>query len=414
MTCEIAVMNKFGIALAADSAVTVGEGQKIYHHAQKLFQLHRAIPVGIMIYGSAEIMAMPWEIVVRSYGQHIGERKLGTIEAYAQDFLRFTEASDALFPASLQREWYRNTVGCYWSDEILRPLTARLKKCSTKTRHETTAILTQILKRDHAIWRKYPAIEDRWATHGDRVIAEYGPELDEIEKELFGPHALSQELRHGLHTTARYMYSQRWFHPRDRSWIVFAGMGETESFPVLQAYQVGSIAANRLRSVKIDEARITREESAIVVPLAQSEMIDMFYRGIDPELDQKLNHIVTRSVSNAMSGKTDKLKPAQVRKIQNAFRKALEDEIDDKYKRPLMAAVDALPRHDLAKIAEVLVSLTAFRKRMSIEQRETVGGSIDVAILSKGEGFVWVKRNDPFRRTTVPDAASVVETIQAH
>ena len=39
MTCEIAVMNKFGIALAADSAVTVGEGQKIYHHAQKLFQL---------------------------------------------------------------------------------------------------------------------------------------------------------------------------------------------------------------------------------------------------------------------------------------------------------------------------------------------------------------------------------------
>ena len=48
MTCEVAVMNKRGIALAADGAVTLGNGKKIYHTAEKLFSLSPSIPVAIM------------------------------------------------------------------------------------------------------------------------------------------------------------------------------------------------------------------------------------------------------------------------------------------------------------------------------------------------------------------------------
>ncbi len=62
-----------------------------------------------------------------------------------------------------------------------------------------------------------------------------------------------------------------------------------------------------------------------------------------------------------------------------------------------MAALDALPRSDLATMAESLISLTALRARMSAGEMETVGGPIDVAVLSKGEGFVWVKRKDPIK-----------------
>jgi hypothetical protein len=32
---------------------------------------------------------------------------------------------------------------------------------------------------------------------------------------------------------------------------------------------------------------------------------------------------------------------------------------------------------------------------MSVLQKEYVGGPIDIAVLSKGEGFVWAKRKDP-------------------
>jgi ATP-dependent protease HslVU (ClpYQ) peptidase subunit len=46
MTCEVVVTNRRGIALAADSAVTVGEDEKIYHTAEKLFPLAQSTPVG--------------------------------------------------------------------------------------------------------------------------------------------------------------------------------------------------------------------------------------------------------------------------------------------------------------------------------------------------------------------------------
>jgi hypothetical protein len=58
MTAEIAVINKSAIALAADSAVTISDGNgntKIYNGAEKLFALTKYHPVGIMIYGTGTL-----------------------------------------------------------------------------------------------------------------------------------------------------------------------------------------------------------------------------------------------------------------------------------------------------------------------------------------------------------------------
>lgn len=39
MTAQVAVLNTIGVALAADSAVTLGAASKVYTSADKLFQL---------------------------------------------------------------------------------------------------------------------------------------------------------------------------------------------------------------------------------------------------------------------------------------------------------------------------------------------------------------------------------------
>jgi len=46
-------------------------------------------------------------------------------------------------------------------------------------------------------------------------------------------------------------------------------------------------------------------------------------------------------------------------------------------------------------MAESLVSLTKFKRRISREQ-ETVGGPVDVAVITKGDGFIWMKRKHYF------------------
>ena len=75
----------------------------------------------------------------------------------------------------------------------------------------------------------------------------------------------------------------------------------------------------------------------------------------------------------------------------------MREEILQGYDQPFMGAVSALPRQDLAKMAEALVNLTAFLMRMTADQDETVAEPIDVALLSKGDGFIWIKHKDLVR-----------------
>lgn len=60
-----------------------------------------------------------------------------------------------------------------------------------------------------------------------------------------------------------------------------------------------------------------------------------------------------------------------------------------------------LPKDELAAMAEALVNLTSFKRKVSMET-ETVGGPIDVAVISKGDGFIWIKRKHYFKSELNP------------
>jgi len=392
MTCEIAVMNKRGVALAADSAVTVGDGEKIYHHAEKLFSLRSGAPVGILIYGSAEIMAMPWELVIHAYAQALGERRFDRIEQYADEFFRSIESSTSLFPPELQRDWFGSLVASYWKEQFAVPLAHRMKTDAKESSGAANAVLLELLAKDSNEWESCPEGGEPGAGFAEKFLAEQHDLLSAVEHDLFGVHASSADAKRRLRDIVRAMLSRKWIHPLDQSGIVFAGMGEAEPFPVLLDFAVGSLIGGRLRRFLRNEARVTREDSAIVAPFAQDDMVQTFYRGLLPDLDERLDHIVGHAVAREFAKHDEVLSEEQIGKLKRAFRKALESEIDGYYQRPLIQAVDALPRRDLARIAEALVSLTALRRRMSLGEKETVGGAIDVAILSRAEGFQWVKR----------------------
>ena len=65
-------------------------------------------------------------------------------------------------------------------------------------------------------------------------------------------------------------------------------------------------------------------------------------------------------------------------------------------------------------VARSLVNLNSFKKRMSMSL-ETVGGAVDVAVISKGDGFIWIDRkhyfdpalNPHFVHNRFPNATSV-------
>ena len=108
----------------------------------------------------------------------------------------------------------------------------------------------------------------------------------------------------------------------------------------------------------------------------------------------------------------EKEHPSYARNLQKQVSHGLEEMIrrlfDDwdatrkaEYWMPILANVAVLPKDELAAMAESLVNLTKFKRRASLQQ-ETVGGPIDVAVITKGDGFVWVKRKHYFRAELNP------------
>ncbi len=396
MTCEVAVMNKRGVALASDSAVTLGNGKKIYHTAEKLFSLSPSIPVAIMTFGAADMMNVPWETVVKIYAQKLGNRTFDTLDQYAKDFLSFIEGATSLFPPEDQKSHVKGVVGAAWSELYRDKLSEKLGEKSKVPENDKLTSLTEIIHNDHELWMKYEDIEGLGPDYGARVVKTYGDVLDQVEKQVFAGMKLPRTLKSDLRKTVSLMYGKEWFHPSDESGVVIAGMGESEPFPALFQYRVGTVAAGKLRRAKVDEARVGPAD-AVVVPFAQRETIDMIIGGIHPRLRSKLIDDINRWMPNG--GKNGKTKnPERMEKRKKEFADYMRDEIQQRYDRPFMDAVSALPRQDLAKMAEALINLTAFLMRMTVDQEETVAEPIDVALLSKGEGFIWVRHKELARR----------------
>jgi len=59
--------------------------------------------------------------------------------------------------------------------------------------------------------------------------------------------------------------------------------------------------------------------------------------------------------------------------------------------RPLFASIASLNVEELAELAETLVLLESLKEKVT-SRTQSVGGPIDVAVITKSEGLVWIKR----------------------
>ena len=89
MSAGICIMNRNAIAMAADSAVTVGDHAAIHNSANKLFSLSRVAPVGVIVYANAALMTVPIEIIVKQYKKQLADRVFPKLNDYVNDFLDY-------------------------------------------------------------------------------------------------------------------------------------------------------------------------------------------------------------------------------------------------------------------------------------------------------------------------------------
>lgn len=411
MTAEVVTMNKGAAAMAADSAITI-IGQKVYNSGSKLFPLSKAHPVGIMFYGNAAPMGVPWETIIAEYREHVASTHFDSIQAYGTHFLKFLAESKILFPPELQKRYLLETARWKCNDLLAMvnaKVTSELATNGQLTDDQIEQIVIEVVLGELNSLESAPFLEGCNNDSVKEVLELHKGELEGIVRDVFQNLPLAESVRHALLSLGPKLGLKEWIFNARKSGVVICGFGGKEIYPSVFSVELESIYDGKVKCFKSEMASVSDTLGAYIRPFAQSDVAMTFLRGIDPNL----SNIVGEYLKNIF-GRYSEVLPqrialdpklsAELKRViddigAESF-KAIEDEINgviqNKFINPVLGAVQVLPKDELASMAETLVSLTSFRRRMSFDV-ESVGGPIDVAVISKKDGFIWIKRKHYFK-----------------
>lgn len=387
MTAEVGILTQRGLALAADSAVTFnlpnGERNTL-NDANKLFTLYDSHYIGIMIYNNANFMGIPWELIINSFKERLGNEVKKTVRDYVECFKKYM--------ASLKI--YRDVFEKIMVTNYAKILANTLSNINSDDPKEFSDVEEQIGN-----------LEARFESESlvkrnlEDFSSKYGKLIQQVFESKYG--AYLQELAPKLIKLVYAYICSSEMNFDTLSGVVFAGYGAEELFPTLIQLEFdgrffGKIKVKEVRKDNVDPIS-GNVGNAVVVPLAQDDMIQTILLGIDPQL-QEIRQKGLYGVANQLVKDAASYMPNQ--EAYNDYRQKAEDAVEryDNYfenkvneivTSPFLSMLGAFSIDDIGNMARTLVSLTSFKRKYSGNIRN-VGGPIDVLVISRGDGPVWL------------------------
>ena len=409
MTAEIGILNKTSIVLAADSAVTTGRSDKVLYNANKLFPLSIHEPVGVMVFNSANWMGIPLEIIIKSYTKKLGEKSFSSLTEYRKDFVSFIKENYTSFVSPAQIKEFIE----YRLYSLLEDL---MDYCKQKLEETCSLSNNDISPEEKETLHEKIFFEtlERIANYKTELLPDLkNYTLEEfkndyrayINKILPGFYSRFKLTRKPKYTNRIY---KRLYHEliysfsetEDYTGIVIAGYGTDEIFPTICDVKIGEIISNRLRYEFSQPKQISQRMKAYVRPYAQRDMIDTFFQGINHNLAKEMNLILVDELEKAIQKVIKKYPDINPSDIRPYFKSALQqgNKKLNEYTRkefvsPVVTSIGFLGKEDLIELAESLINITSLKRKTS-NHLQTVGGPVDVAVITKHEGFIWIKRKE--------------------
>ena len=193
------------------------------------------------------------------------------------------------------------------------------------------------------------------------------------------------------------------------SGIVITGFGENEYLPRLEEYIVDLHLGDCIRCWKKSQYLVGHALESEIVPFADTEAIDTLMNGLSPSFELQANLSALKlllAIPKKILDGIIELQDAEKKKYSEAAMKALPEQLRnyqnemqkfriEKYTTPIKNSISSLPISELGNVAEALLNTSQILKKVNPDI-ETVGGPVDVAVISKGDGFVWIKRKHYF------------------
>lgn len=409
MTSEIAIMNRKGIAVAADSTGTLIrrngniESTKSFDTLHKLFVLPGHQNIAIMFYGNADLMDVPWETIIKMYHS---ETSFPTVRGYAESFLKY------LGRFEFTQEQYDSYVV-----KTARRLAARIAakadieietwiaENGSITKTKANALLNKQFNASYKAIEELSKKTSLSARKRRSVVNKYSDLITKTIQTTLSGRTLSAANQKKATT---WVINACCINPDTFTGIVFSGFGDNEYYPSYVELDIKGCLDGFVAFREKSAGSVTSKNDVIVRPFAETDDVVTFMRGISPNaqkfLSIALEHLLQTSLPSAyQAALTEELQlsPEQQKKlleVGHSIGKGAHSKLASSFLEfqnnvftvPLFTMARHMTPDLLGRMAETLIDLVSFRQEMSFSS-ETVGGPIDVAVITKAEGFTWIK-----------------------
>ena len=333
--------------------------------------LSKYAPVGILIYNSASIMGIQLEIIIKQYRRKLGEKTFQTLKEYCDDFMSYCiEFANNYSGEKIELEIINNQI-LNKCDEIFRIVLSMANKEVGKNSFKNDNELMEFIN------IKIIEIVDRTNVEiNDEVMDDlyYNNILSKLDtSNIIDFCSESYKINLKEETKKKIMLklndiirNKKYWDRSNFTGIAITGYGDNEIFPVCIQIETLGIINNKVLKLNENSFQITHEQI----------YVKKFKNGIASEKDESVkNKIIQLNTS-----------------IEEEKNKLVKDRLMNIHR-----SLSFLPRDEMIYMAEGMINLTSFKRRLVLDNfSETVGGPIDIAFISKGDGFIWIKRKKYF------------------
>lgn len=395
MTSEVLIMTPSAVAMAADSVVTVN-GNKTYEGVNKLFMLSNNPPMGIMTYNNANFLTFPMETIIKDFRDKISDKNFDTIYDFKNEFNDYLKGvcngKDAVTSYSIVDKF----------NSFIKHLNQDLDEIPNFIKH----IGQETINIDNEKYEKLLFENEEFERIYDSKIQEVTQNIkcdDDID----------------LVVLFKRLFIKR-FVLDSFTGIVIAGFNRENLFPSYVHFKIIVFDGFKFIFDDCEDDCVGGETAVILKPFAQINAITNFLNGIDVStnyliasyfkkvIDDYSNNIEELIKANRkINGKDEQVVLSDLESLKQNNERIVSDfvgfidTLKDKNSEPILKSIRSLPKEELANLSESLINITSLKIKVQ-DNLETVGGDVDVAIITKGDGFVWTKRKHYFEESLNP------------
>ena len=392
MTSEVLIMTPSAVAMAADSVVTIN-GNKTYEGVNKLFMLSKNPPMGIMIYNNANFIAIPFETLIKDFREQImDDETVNTVDDFRNKFKEY-----------LENEPKKNNFPMLSLQDKIKIFTDHMVN-EVSNLDENTIDEWLIDNGGLDVFDEYKDIifiDNDSLENFNNCLKDILPELNSDKKVK-------------LHEVLKNIFVQIMVL-ENYTGVAIVGFETDKLFPSCTLFKIRYIYEDKFIFDNVENDEVGGKKGVIFAPLAQTDVIELFLTSLDTLTEEQLKMYF----NNMLNGYNNRLKDLvksedsisddDAEKVISILDKVQNKHSDfdkrfDKFisglkrnnRNPILNSIMFLPKDELSNLAESLINITSLKRKVQ-DGLETVGGDVDVAIITKGDGFIWTKRKHYFK-----------------